>query len=77
MFKKNKIKYFKIRKTIFGDTLFMKYHGEPEELLTAGKVDLKDFKKKQKPYYKEAIKERNKMAENWEERHNKYLEIIN
>ena len=77
MFKKNKIKYIRTRKTLLGDTLFIKYYGEPEKLLTAGKVDLKDFKQKQKPYYREAIKKRNKMAENWEERHNKYLEIIN
>lgn len=43
----NKIKHFKVKKTQFGDELWIKYFGEQEQFLTKGKVTPKLLKEKQ------------------------------
>jgi len=76
MIKFKKIKYLKIKKGLFGDSLFIKYWGENEEFLTNGKVDLKDFKIKQAEFYDKAKAETKEMAKGWKERHERYLKLF-
>jgi len=73
MFRHNKIKHFKVKQGLFGQELWIKYGGEQEIFLTSGKVDLADFKEKQKPYLRAAYKKRNESAKSGKKRHENYL----
>ena len=73
MFRYNKIKHFKIRQGLLGQELWIKYCDEQEMFLTAGKVDLDDFKEKQKVYFEKAKNEMLEKAKGWSGRHQRCL----
>lgn len=75
MFKNQEIKGFKIQKGN-PDKLFIKYKFENWQFLTSGKVDLKQFQKTQKTYYRRAIKKVKEKAKTWETRHQNYLKYL-
>ena len=84
MFQNKEIDYIQIKQgqgnnlfgeNFSGESLFIKYINEPEQFLTNKKVDLKDFKIKQKEFIKVSEKRRNKLARTWKERYDNYLKF--
>ena len=55
------------------DIVVIQYHDEQEKILTEGKINLKDFKEKQKPYLEKKEKRKEEMVKDWKRRYKQYL----
>lgn len=69
MFENKRIKYLQI----INNALFVRYKHKKIYFLTSGKVNLKDWRNTQRPYYSEAKKESRRMIKGWKERYKNYL----